>query len=65
MWSYSVWRSNKGWKVENCYGWGYCINWEEWHGNWFLDQVEKTNKCQVNLQRKKECQRRGETLLEN
>jgi hypothetical protein len=31
MWSYSVWISYKGWKVENCYGWEDCINWEKWH----------------------------------
>jgi hypothetical protein len=32
------------------------------HVDWFLDQLGKANRCQVNLQRKEDRQSRGEEL---
>ena len=43
-------KANKLWKVENCYGWGDCINWEEWHMKTDSKTKKKeTNRCQVDL----------------
>jgi len=49
--------------MDNCYRWEDCINWE--NDIWRLilrPNGKKTNRCQVDLQRKEECQRKGEEI---